>query len=135
MLVNYGNIVNQIIDTDVSKYKKGVMKDNGEELTDLEKLIYSEDRLPLTSHLVVGDIVVKLFTIKEGDVFITSIGMTNGHPILMNSDVDVTDVVMLNKTDDIFYAINIHNMYTSLICKINREQLKKFPQIVNITNI
>ena len=135
MLVNYGNIVNQIIDTDVSKYKKGVMKDNGDELTDLEKLIYSEDRLPLTSHLVVGDIVVKLFTIKEGDVFITSIGMTNGHPILMNSDVDVTDVVVLNKTDDIFYAINIHNMYTSLICKINREQLKKFPQIVNITNI
>lgn len=135
MLVNYGNIVNQIINTDVSKYKKGVMKDSGEELTDLEKLIYSEDRLPLTSHLVVGDIVVKLFTIKEGDVFITSIGMTNGHPILMNSDVDVTDVVVLNKTDDIFYAINIHNMYTSLICKINREQLKKFPQIVNITNI
>lgn len=135
MLVNYGNIVNQIIDTDVSKYKKGVMKDRGDELTDLEKLIYSEDRLPLTSHLVVGDIVVKLFTIKEGDVFITSIGMTNGHPILMNSDVDVTDVVVLNKTDDIFYAINIHNMYTSLICKINREQLKKFPQIVNITNI
>lgn len=135
MLVNYGNIVNQIIDTDVSKYKKGVMKDSGEELTDLEKLIYSEDRLPLTSHLVVGDIVVKLFTIKEGDAFITSIGMTNGHPILMNSDVDVTDVVVLNKTDDIFYAINIHNMYTSLICKINREQLKKFPQIVNITNI
>lgn len=135
MLVNYGNIVNQIINTDVSKYKKGVMKDSGEELTDLEKLIYSEDRLPLTSHLVVGDIVVKLFTIKEGDVFITSIGMTNGHPILMNSDVDVTDVVVLNKTDDIFYAINIHNMYTSLICKINREQLKKFPQIVNIINI
>lgn len=135
MLVNYGNIVNQIINTDVSKYKKGVMKDSGEELTDLEKLIYSEDRLPLTSHLVVGDIVVKLFTIKEGDVFITSIGMTNGHPILMNSDVDVTDVVVLNKTDDIFYAINIHNMYTSLICKINREQLKKFPQIVNITNM
>lgn len=135
MLVNYGNIVNQIIDTDVSKYKKGVMKDSGEELTDLEKLIYSEDRLPLTSHLVVGDIVVKLFTIKEGDLFITSIGMTNGHPILMNSDVDVTDVVVLNKTDDIFYAINIHNMYTSLICKINREQLKKFPQIVNITNM
>ena len=135
MLVNYGNIVNQIIDTDVSKYKKGVMKDSGDELTDLEKLIYSEDRLPLNSHLVVGDIVVKLFTIKEGDVFITSIGMTNGHPILMNSDVDVTDVVVLNKTDDIFYAINIHNMYTSLICKINREQLKKFPQIVNITNI
>lgn len=135
MLVNYGNIVNQIINTDVSKYKKGVMKDSGEELTDLEKLIYSEDRLPLTSHLVVGDIVVKLFTIKEGDVFITSIGMTNGHPVLMNSDVDVTDVVVLNKTDDIFYAINIHNMYTSLICKINREQLKKFPQIVNITNI
>lgn len=135
MLVNYGNIVNQIINTDVSKYKKGVMKDSGEELTDLEKLIYSEDRLPLTSHLVVGDIVVKLFTIKEGDAFITSIGMTNGHPILMNSDVDVTDVVVLNKTDDIFYAINIHNMYTSLICKINREQLKKFPQIVNITNI
>lgn len=135
MLVNYGNIVNQIIDTDVSKYKKGVMKDSGDELTDLEKLIYSEDRLPLTSHLVVGDIVVKLFTIKEGDVFITSIGMTNGHPILMNSDVDVTDVVVLNKTDDIFYAINIHNMYTSLICKINREQLKKFPQIVNITNM
>lgn len=135
MLVNYGNIVNQIIDTDVSKYKKGVMKDNGDELTDLEKLIYSEDRLPLTSHLVVGDIVVKLFTIKEGNLFITSIGMTNGHPILMNSDVDVTDVVVLNKTDDIFYAINIHNMYTSLICKINREQLKKFPQIVNITNI
>ena len=135
MLVNYGNIINQIINTDVSKYKKGVMKDSGEELTDLEKLIYSEDRLPLTSHLVVGDIVVKLFTIKEGDVFITSIGMTNGHPILMNSDVDVTDVVVLNKTDDIFYAINIHNMYTSLICKINREQLKKFPQIVNITNI
>lgn len=135
MLVNYGNIVNQIIDTDVSKYKKGVMKDRGDELTDLEKLIYSEDRLPLTSHLVVGDIVVKLFTIKEGDAFITSIGMTNGHPILMNSDVDVTDVVVLNKTDDIFYAINIHNMYTSLICKINREQLKKFPQIVNITNI
>ena len=114
MLVNYGNIVNQIINTDVSKYKKGVMKDSGEELTDLEKLIYSEDRLPLTSHLVVGDIVVELFTIKEGDVFITSIGMTNGHPILMNSDVDVTDVVVLNKTDDIFYAINIHNMYTSL---------------------
>lgn len=135
MLVNYGNIVNQIIDTDVSKYKKGVMKDSGDELTDLEKLIYSEDRLPLNSHLVVGDIVVKLFTIKEGDVFITSIGMTNGHPILMNSNVDVTDVVVLNKTDDIFYAINIHNMYTSLICKINREQLKKFPQIVNITNI
>lgn len=135
MLVNYGNIVNQIIDTDVSKYKKGVMKDSGEELTDLEKLIYSEDRLPLTSHLVVGDIVVKLFTIKEGDLFITSLGMTNGHPILMNSDVDVTDVVVLNKTDDIFYAINIHNMYTSLICKINREQLKKFPQIVNITNM
>lgn len=135
MLVNYGNIVNQIIDTDVSKYKKGVMKDNGDELTDLEKLIYSEDRLPLISHLVVGDIVVKLFTIKEDDLFITSIGMTNGHPILMNSDVDVTDVVVLNKTDDIFYAINIHNMYTSLICKINREQLKKFPQIVNITNI
>lgn len=135
MLVNYGNIVNQIINTDVSKYKKGVMKDSGEELTDLEKLIYSEDRLPLTSHLVVGDIVVKLFTIKEGDAFITSIGMTNGHPILMNSDVDVTDVVVLNKTDDIFYAINIHNMYTSLICKINREQLKKFPQIVNITNM
>lgn len=135
MLVNYGNIVNQIINTNVSKYKKGVMKDSGEELTDLEKLIYSEDRLPLTSHLVVGDIVVKLFTIKEGDAFITSIGMTNGHPILMNSDVDVTDVVVLNKTDDIFYAINIHNMYTSLICKINREQLKKFPQIVNITNI
>lgn len=135
MLVNYGNIVNQIINTDVSKYKKGVMKDSGEELTDLEKLIYSEDRLPLTSHLVVGDIVVKLFTIKEGDLFITSLGMTNGHPILMNSDVDVTDVVVLNKTDDIFYAINIHNMYTSLICKINREQLKKFPQIVNITNI
>lgn len=135
MLVNYGNIVNQIIDTDVSKYKKGVMKDRGDELTDLEKLIYSEDRLPLTSHLVVGDIVVKLFTIKEGDLFITSLGMTNGHPILMNSDVDVTDVVVLNKTDDIFYAINIHNMYTSLICKINREQLKKFPQIVNITNI
>lgn len=135
MLVNYGNIINQIINTDVSKYKKGVMKDSGDELTDLEKLIYSEDRLPLTSHLVVGDIVVKLFTIKEGDVFITSIGMTNGHPILMNSDVDVTDVVVLNKTDDIFYAINIHNMYTSLICKINREQLKKFPQIVNITNI
>ena len=53
MLVNYGNIVNQIINTDVSKYKKGVMKDSGEELTDLEKLIYSEDRLPLTSHLVV----------------------------------------------------------------------------------
>lgn len=135
MLVNYGNIVNQIIDTDVSKYKKGVMKDSGDELTDLEKLIYSEDRLPLISHLVVGDIVVKLFTIKEGDLFITSIGITNGHPILMNSDVDVTDVVVLNKTDDIFYAINIHNMYTSLICKINREQLKKFPQIVNITNI
>lgn len=135
MLVNYGNIVNQIIDTDVSKYKKGVMKDRGDELTDLEKLIYSEDRLPLTSHLVVGDIVVKLFTIKEGDAFITSIGMTNGHPILMNSDIDVTDVVVLNKTDDIFYAINIHNMYTSLICKINREQLKKFPQIVNITNM
>lgn len=135
MLVNYGNIVNQIIDTDVSKYKKGVMKDRGDELTDLEKLIYSEDRLPLTSHLVVGDIVVKLFTIKEGDLFITSLGMTNGHPILMNSDVDVTDVVVLNKTDDIFYAINIHNMYTSLICKINREQLKKFPQIVNITNM
>lgn len=135
MLVNYGNIVNQIINTDVSKYKKGVMKDSGEELTDLEKLIYSEDRLPLTSHLVVGDIVVKLFTIKEGNLFITSLGMTNGHPILMNSDVDVTDVVVLNKTDDIFYAINIHNMYTSLICKINREQLKKFPQIVNITNI
>ena len=135
MLVNYGNIVNQIIDTDVSKYKKGVMKDSGDELTDLEKLIYSEDRLPLTSHLVVGDIVVKLFTIKEGDAFITSIGMTNGHPILMNSDVDVTDVVILNKTDDIFYAINIHNMYTSLICNINREQLKKFPQIVNITNM
>jgi hypothetical protein len=135
MLVNYGNIVNQIIDTDVSRYKKGVMKDSGDELTDLEKLIYSEDRLPLTSHLVVGDIVVKLFTIKEGDLFITSIGMTNGHPILMNSDVDVTDVVVLNKTDDIFYAINIHNMYTSLICKINREQLKKFPQIVNITNM
>lgn len=135
MLVNYGNIVNQIINTDVSKYKKGVMKDSGEELTDLEKLIYSEDRLPLTSHLVVGDIVVKLFTIKEGDLFITSLGMTNGHPILMNSDVDVTDVVVLNKTDDIFYAINIHNMYTSLICKINREQLKKFSQIVNITNI
>lgn len=135
MLVNYGNIVNQIINTDVSKYKKGVMKDRGDELTDLEKLIYSEDRLPLTSHLVVGDIVVKLFTIKEGDLFITSLGMTNGHPILMNSDVDVTDVVVLNKTDDIFYAINIHNMYTSLICKINREQLKKFPQIVNITNI
>lgn len=135
MLVNYGNIVNQIIDTDVSKYKKGVMKDSGDELTDLEKLIYSEDRLPLNSHLVVGDIVVKLFTIKEGNLFITSIGMTNGHPILMNSDVDVTDVVILNKTDDIFYAINIHNMYTSLICKINREQLKKFPQIVNITNI
>lgn len=135
MLVNYGNIVNQIINTDVLKYKKGVMKDSGEELTDLEKLIYSEDRLPLTSHLVVGDIVVKLFTIKEGDLFITSLGMTNGHPILMNSDVDVTDVVVLNKIDDIFYAINIHNMYTSLICKINREQLKKFPQIVNITNI
>lgn len=135
MLVNYGNIVNQIINTDVSKYKKGVMKDSGEELTDLEKLIYSEDRLPLTSHLVVGDIVVELFTIKEGDSFITNIGMTNGHPVLMNSNVDVTDVVVLNKTDDIFYAINIHNMYTSLICKINREQLKKFPQIVNITNI
>lgn len=135
MLVNYGNIVNQIIDTDVSKYKKGVMKDSGDELTDLEQLFYSEDRLPLTSHLVVGDIVVELFTIKEGDLFITSIGMTNGHPILMNSDVDVTDVVVLNKTDDIFYAINIHNMYTSLICKINREQLKKFPQIINITNM
>lgn len=135
MLVNYGNIVNQIINTDVSKYKKGVMKDSGEELTDLEKLIYSEDRLPLTSHLVVGDIVVELFTIKEDDSFITNIGMTNGHPVLMNSNVDVTDVVVLNKTDDIFYAINIHNMYTSLICKINREQLKKFPQIVNITNI
>ena len=135
MLVNYGNIVNQILETDVLKYKKGVMKDSADELTELEKLIYSEDRLPLTSHLVVGDIVVELVTIKEGDLFITNIGMTNGHPILMNSDVDVTNVVMLNKTDDIFYAINIHNMYISLICKINREQLKKFPQIVNITNI
>lgn len=135
MLVNYGNIVNQIIEADVLKYKKGVMKDSSDDLTDLEKLIYSEDRFPLTSHLVVGDIVVELFTIKEGELFITNIGMTNGNPILMNSDVDVTDVVVLNKTDDIFYAINIHNMYTSLICKINREQLKKFPQIVNITNI
>lgn len=135
MLVNYGNIVNQIIDTDVSKYKKGVMKDSSDDLTDLEKLIYSEDRFPLTSHLVVGDIVVELFTIKEGELFITNIGMTNGNPILLNSDVDVFDVVVLNKTDDIFYAINIHNMYISLICKINREQLKKFPQIVNVTNI
>lgn len=135
MLVNYGNIVNQIIEADVLKYKKGVMKDSSDNLTDLEKLIYSEDRFPLTSHLVVGDIVVELFTIKEDDLFITNIGMTNGNPILLNSDVDVTDVVVLNKTDDIFYAINIHNMYTSLICKINREQLKKFPQIVNVTNI
>lgn len=135
MLVNYGNIVNQIIEADVLKYKKGVMKDSSDDLTDLEKLIYSEDRFPLTSHLVVGDIVVELFTIKEGDLFITNIGMTNGNPILLNSDVDVFDVVVLNKTDDIFYAINIHNMYISLICKINREQLKKFPQIVNVTNI
>lgn len=135
MLVNYGNIVNQIIEADVLKYKKGVMKDSSDELTDLEKLIYSEDRFPLTSHLVVGDIVVELFTIKEGELFITNIGMTNGNPILLNSDVDVFDVVVLNKTDDIFYAINIHNMYISLICKINREQLKKFPQILNVTNI
>ena len=135
MLVNYGNIVNQIIEADVLKYKKGVMKDSSDDLTDLEKLIYSEDRFPLTSHLVVGDIVVELFTIKEGELFITNIGMTNGNPILLNSDVDVFDVVVLNKTDDIFYAINIHNMYISLICKINREQLKKFPQIVNVTNI
>lgn len=135
MLVNYGNVVNQIIEADVLKYKKGVMKDSSDDLTDLEKLIYSEDRFPLTSHLVVGDIVVELFTIKEGDLFITNIGMTNGNPILLNSDVDVFDVVVLNKTDDIFYAINIHNMYISLICKINREQLKKFPQIVNVTNI
>lgn len=135
MLVNYGNIVNQIIETDVLKYKKGVMKSNGDKLTELEKLLYSEDKLPLTSHLVVGDIVVELFTVKEGDSFITNIGMTNGHPILMNSDIDVTNVVILNTTDNIFDAVNMHNMYISLICKINKEQLKKFPQIVNITNI
>ena len=74
MLVDYWDITKQILASDVSKFKKDVMKDKGDSLTELEKRIYSEDRLPLITHLVVGDIVVELRTSKQEDVFITIVG-------------------------------------------------------------
>lgn len=135
MLVDYWDITKQILASDVSKFKKDVMKDKGDSLTELEKRIYSEDRLPLITHLVVGDIVVELRTSKQEDAFITIVGLTDGDPILMNSYTKVNHGVVLNTTEDLFEALNTHEMFTSLICKINREQLKKFPQIKNITNI
>lgn len=141
MIVDYKEITKELLSEDIVNHKKGIFKNKGDKLTDLEKLLYSDDRLPLNSYLVVGDIVVNLYTTIFTDenntvYYETTLMLTDKDPITMQPDnPDLNDLVTLKRSYDIFQAMNNHTIYTNLLIKMNKRILKQHPEINNITNI
>lgn len=140
MIVDYNEIVKELISEDILKLKKGIFKNKGDKLTAMERLIYSDERIPLVSDLVIGDIVVELCTtkiIEDDKVFYdTGLWLTDKDPITMNPvDTNLSLYVNLKRSFDIYQAINNHTIYTNLIIKLNKKMLKQHPEINNITNI
>lgn len=141
MIVDYKEISKELLSEDIAKYKKGIFKNKGDKLTGMEKLFYSDANLPLNSYLVVGDIVVNLYTTiftDENDTvyYETTLMLTDKDPITMQPDnPDLNDLVTLKRSYDIFQAINNHTIYTNLLIKMNKRMLKQHPEINNITNI
>ena len=140
MIVDYNEVVKELLEENILQYKKGIFKNKGDTLTEIEKLLYSDNRLPLKSYLVIGDIVVELYTTKittdNMSYYETTLSLTDKNPITMVSDVsDISDDTVLSKCFDIYQAINNHTIYTNLIIKLNKKVLKQHPEINNITNI
>lgn len=140
MIVDYNEVLKELLEEDILQYKKGIFKNKGDTLTEIEKLLYSDNRLPLTSYLVIGDIVVELHTTKittdTMSYYETTLSLTDKNPITMVSDIaETSDGNVLSKCFDIYQAINNHTIYTNLIIKINKKVLKQHPEINNITNI
>ncbi len=140
MIVDYNEVVKKLLEEDILQYKKGIFKNKGDILTEIEKLLYSDNRLPLKSYLVIGDIVVELYTTKittdNMSYYETTLSLTDKNPITMVSDItDTSDDTVLSKCFDIYQAINNHTIYTNLIIKLNKKVLKQHPEINNITNI
>lgn len=141
MIVDYKEIVKELLSEDIMKYKKGIFKNKGDKLTDIEKLLYSDDRLPLNSYLVVGDIVVNLYTTIFTDenntvYYETTLMLTDKDPITMQpNNPDLNDLVIVKRSFDVFQAMNNHTIYTNLLIKMNKRILKQYPEINNITNI
>jgi len=141
MITDYKEITKELLSEDIVKYKKGIFKNKGDKLTDIEKLLYSDDRLPLNSYLVVGDIVVNLYTTIFTDenntvYYETTLMLTDKDPITMQpNNPDLNDLVTLKRSFDIFQAMNNHTIYTNLLIKMNKRILKQHPEINNITNI
>ena len=141
MIVDYKEISKELLSEDITKYKKGIFKNKGDELTGMEKMFYSDSNLPLNSYLVVGDIVVNLYTTiftDENNIvyYETTLTLTDKDPItLQPNNPDLNDLVILKRSFDIFQAINNHTIYTNLLIKMNKRMLKQHPEINNITNI
>lgn len=140
MIVDYNEVVKELLEEDILKYKKGIFKNKGDTLTEIEKLLYSDNRLPFKSYLVIGDIVVELYTTKittdTMSYYETTLSLTDKNPVTMVSDIaETSDDIVLSKCFDIFQAINNHTIYTNLIIKLNKKVLKQHPEINNITNI
>lgn len=141
MIVDYNEVVKELLEEDILKYKKGIFKNKGDKLSGMEKMFYSDSNLPLNSYLVVGDIVVNLYTTIFTDenntvYYETTLMLTDKDPITMQpNNPDLNDLVILKRSYDIFQAINNHTIYTNLIIKMNKRMLKQHPEINNITNI
>ena len=141
MIVDYKEISKELLSEDITKYKKGIFKNKGDELTGMEKMLYSDSNLPLNSYLVVGDIVVNLYTTiftDENNIvyYETTLTLTDKDPVtLQPNNPDLNDLVILKRSFDIFQAINNHTIYTNLLIKMNKRMLKQHPEINNITNI
>ena len=140
MIVDYNEVVKELLEEDILKYKKGIFKNKGDELTEIEKLLYSDNRLPFNSYLVIGDIVVELYTTKittdNTSYYETTLSLTDKNPITMVSDIaETSDNTILSRCFDIFQAINNHTIYTNLLIKMNKRMLKQHPEINNINNI
>ena len=140
MIVDYNEVVKELLEEDILQYKKGIFKNKSDTLTEIEKLLYSDNRLPLKSYLVIGDIVVELYTTKittdNMTYYETTLSLTDKNPITMVSDIaETSDDIVLSKCFDIYQAINNHTIYNNLIIKKNKNVLKQHPEINNITNI
>ena len=141
MIVDYKEISKELLSEDITKYKKGIFKNKCDELTGMEKMLYSDSNLPLNSYLVVGDIVVNLYTTiftDENNIvyYETTLTLTDKDPVtLQPNNPDLNDWVILKRSFDIFQAINNHTIYTNLLIKMNKRMLKQHPEINNITNI
>lgn len=137
-MTNYKEIIDSLMKMDIGKYKTSVMVTNDidRELTELEKAIYNDERMPLKTFIAIGDIVIQLETFKHDKLYFSYICLTNLDPITFTStekSILLKDKISLMEVDNIYDAINYHDMYIKALNKVNRQELKKHPKINNIT--